>query len=52
MQKTHLSNKGDMDLKRKSKNGAFLNHLEATLMVPQNTVVTFWGDGGVFQFIQ
>lgn len=52
MQTAHLPNKGDMDLKRKSENRGFLNPVEAALMALQHTVVTCWGDGGVFRFIQ
>lgn len=52
MRKAHLPNKGKMDLKIKSKNRGFLKHLEATLVIPQHTVVMGWGEGNVFQFIQ
>lgn len=52
MQKAHLSNTGKMDLKIRSKNRGFLNHLEATLVIPQHAGVMCWGDGDVFQFIE
>lgn len=48
MRKAHLSNKGKVDLNIKTR---FLSLSEATLPIPQRTVVT-WGDGDLFQFIQ
>lgn len=50
MQKAHLSNKGKMDLKIKSKDRGFLNHLAATPMIPQHTIVKCWGERDVSQF--